>query len=222
MKHIICLLLLITVSKGISQNKEFSFWPGLKISYVESKRWKTDLYIQQRFNEINGIASNSFTDLNTTYKISENAKVALAYVFVLNTRSDNSISYRHQAYTEFVLSGSFRRFSYQYKPSFQIQYQDILSSEKGREATKFIRNKFQIEYNLSKKIDPYIYSEPRIELISNYITYNRFRIGAGIHINTGLYSQLDVYYLIQSRFYDVIPNQVYVLGLNYNYKIFNR
>ena len=223
MKKIILIsfIILIALTKAYCQKEDFAFWPGMKVSKNITKRWTTDLFVQARFSDNATFASNIFFDAGLKYKLSNHFRLGVDYVFVSQRSHKNPQSIGHQVYAEISYKTQYRKFKFNYKLIYQVQYQDVYSSEKGRIPGNYFRNKFQFDYNMSKLLDPFVYFEPRILIMPNgFLLYNRFRVGGGFHIKLNYHNQLDVYFLFQNNFNEGIPNKTYILGMNYNIMFF--
>ncbi len=203
---------------AIGQVNDFGFWPGLKISKELTHKLSLNFWTQMRSTENATRPMNYFNDLCLSYDLTKKISIEGAYVNVEHLQLDDRLSIQHQFYVDASWKSKIaKRLYFKYMPMLQVMFTDYYSSEKGKVPEYYIRNKFRLEYNLSKRIDPFCFVEPRHFLNKETPGYlNRMRYSLGFNYRINNHNSVDVYYMIQQEKNLANPTTLYIFGINYN------
>lgn len=104
-----------------------------------------------------------------------------------------------------------------YRPMYQQQYTNMLTSEDGYIPSKYLRNKVSVYYDLHKKYTPYVTCELFYQ--SKYFKgeFNRVRYETGIDYEFNRKHKINVFYLLQREFNEPNPIRSYIIGLGYKF-----
>ena len=162
-----------------------------------------------------------YTNLGIEYKVTKNFKAALVYRWIDKYQDDNTFSYRHRLMLDLTYKHKFGKITASYRQRFQVEERDIYSSENGRNPEWYSRNKIGAKYDLGKPYSPfasvefrYQFHDPRNIESENTWHRDRYVLGAEYKINSK--SSFAAYYLIQREYNVNVPNNLYIVGLEYS------
>ena len=118
----------------------------------------------------------------------------------------------------------YKKFTLAYRHRLQVENRNIQSSESGKVPEWYSRNKFDINYNLTKKLCPYFSTELRYQLhdprnVESDGTWHRIRFQGGIDYEYSKKSKFGIYYLIQKEYNVSAPENIFITGLEYSLSI---
>jgi hypothetical protein len=122
---------------------------------------------------------------------------------------------------DILLKKKFGGIALSYRQRIQSEVRDVYVSEYGRYPEWYSRNKFEIKFDLDKKITPYFATELRFQ-ISNPRSaesdglWHRIRYVGGIDYQRNKRDKFGFYYLIQNEFNVSEPQNLYIVGLEYS------
>jgi len=212
-------LLLAGLIPATAQTTDIKLWNAYKFSADISKRWSADIEQQIRFN--NNISSFDFalTEVSVAYKINKyiDAGGGIRYSY-LDYNTDESIDsydrFRWMADLKFDTDV----FTKDLKANLRFRYQESREVAGTTSPDRYLRTKFQLEYNLSKLVDPdvsyeiyYKFAEPsefrahRINISANW------RIIKKLHLETS--------YIYEWEINVNHPDKEHIIAIGLKYKL---
>ena len=196
-------------------------WNTLNIDCKINKKF-TGLFTQECRIKDNFTRLNLFyTNLGLEFKFNDFFKAALVYRFIEKYQDDNSFSFRHRLMLDLTLKKKFGKVGFSYRQRIQVEERDIYSSNIGNIPEWYSRNKFALKYDTDKRYTPYAavefryqFRNPRAWESDNTWHRNRYSFGVDYKINKK--STFGLYYLIQREFNVVLPQNQYIIGLEYS------
>lgn len=205
----------------LSQNNEdFMIWSGFSLKKDIAPRTSIGLRQEVRLEENASQVQKAFIDIGLRHKINKYVRVAVHYRNSQNVRKDLSFSSRHRINTDLILQNKWKFIVISYRLRYQMNFKDYFTSENGRIPDQFIRHKVQAEFDLNKRLTPYLASEffhtvpdfPNVDWVQN-----RFRIGVDYEITRN--NSLSIFYMLRTKQIIETPSTDYILGIRYNIKI---
>ena len=191
------------VTKGLSSKLTFLFTEELRI--------------RENFTRLNLF----YTNLGLEYKVAKNFKAALVYRWIDKWQDDDVFSYRHRLMLDLTAKHKFGKLTASYRNRTQVEERDIYTSASGRLPEWYSRNKFGAKYDMGTRYTPfasvefrYQFHDPRNVESDGTWHRDRYALGAEYTINTK--SSFAVYYLIQREYNVLSPQDLFIVGLEYN------
>lgn len=161
-----------------------------------------------------------YTDLGVAIRPIKFLKVSLAYRMIDKFLIDNTFSYRHRLMLDITIKEKFGQFALSYRHRLQSEIRNVYSSDNGTLPEWYSRNKFELKYDLDKPVTPYIaaefryqISDPRNVESDKTLHRNRYIVGLDYKINDR--NAFGLYYLIQNEYNVSVPENIYIVGLEY-------
>ncbi|MBI5540405.1 MAG: DUF2490 domain-containing protein [Bacteroidia bacterium] len=192
-------------------NIEKKFTKKITVLFTEELRFK------ENFSRLNLF----YTNLGVEYKFSDFFKAAFVYRFIEKYQDDNTFSFRHRLMLDLTVKKKFGNFGVSYRQRIQAEERDIYSSDAGAVPEWYSRNKVAIKYDSDKRYTPYVAMELRYqfhnprEWQSDY-TWHRSRYSFGVDYKLNKKNTFGLYYLIQREYNVVLPQNQYIVGLEYS------
>jgi hypothetical protein len=227
MKTIVFLLFILLgfVANSFSQSSnDAGLWTTFNIEKEVKKNVSVFLTQECRLRENFTRLNLFYTDFGLEIHPFKPLKVSLAYRMIDKFLIDNSFSYRHRLMLDISLKQKIGSFSLSYRHRLQSEVRNVYSSNKGGIPEWYSRNKFELKYDLNKHISPYLAAEYRYQIDdirndeSNGL-WHRQRYSIGIDYKKNDKNSYGIYYLIQNEYNVSSPQNIYILGLEYNYKL---
>lgn len=195
-------------------------WLSLNIEKKLSKRLELSLTEAYRIKENYTQHNLFYTDLGIAYKPAGFMKVSLSYRNVQKFRLDETVSFRHRLTMDIALKKKLGHWIPSFRQRIQTQVKDIYSSETGNIPVWFVRERFELKYDLDRPFQPYAAVEWRYQLkdprnMDLNGTWNRVRYTLGFDYKLNEKNALSLYYLIQRGFNVPEPQNLYITGLSY-------
>ena len=199
-------------------------WNTFNVEYKISKNtfgiFTQECRIKENFSRLNLFYSN----LGIGYKVSKNFKAAFVYRFINKYMDDGSFSFRHRLMLDLTIKHKLGDFEIAYRQRLQAENRNIYSSETGKLPEWYSRNKFELKYNLNHTFQPYVGIELRYQLhnprqIDSDDTWHRIRYFMGADFQINEKSSAGMYYLFQTEYNLANPQDLYIVGLEYNLKL---
>lgn len=214
MNKIVCFLLsFLTFTFAFNQVDDAAYWSELKIEKKINLRSSIGLCENIRLNENWSQLSTHFTQLEYNFKLLSQLNFSLAYRFAQKFKYDETMNYRNRFMFDVNYSFKFNRISIGIRERAQIQYQDALQNRWGEPISTF-RSKLNFEYDLEKKIKPFISGELFLENF-NFLNNVRFAFGFNYKFNKKL--DLDVSYIINKELQIENPTNYYIVSTSLKY-----
>jgi hypothetical protein len=172
--------------------------------------------LKENFSKINLF----YTEPGVVYRPYSFLKIELAYRFIAKKMLDDAYSFRHRLMLDITLRKKFGEWTLAYRHRLQAEERNIYSSENGDIPEWYSRNKITVKYDLHKKVTPYVSCELRYQIsdprnIESDQTWHRARYAAGLEYEMNKKSTFGLYYLIQHEWNVSIPENLYIVGLEY-------
>lgn len=208
---------------SVAQQNDAAFWPGMKFNYKFSKRWSSRFFAQERVDENMSRLSNLFGDVSLAYSLNKHLTVEGAYVYVVAVTQKEKPIHQHQTYFDVSYKKKIiRHLQFKYMGMWQAQLTNYNMSEDGHLPDYYIRNKFQLDYRITKHVEPFFFFEFRNKLFRTQPgSLNRFRYNVGVTYQFTKHYGVELYYMIQQAVQEVNPERTYILGVNFlmNFKL---
>lgn len=172
--------------------------------------------IKENFSRLNLF----YTNVGLEYKVLRNFKTAFVYRFVNKYQDDNTFSFRHRLMLDLTYKTKLGKLGLSYRHRLQAEERDMYSSAGGLIPEWYSRSKIAAKYDLDKPWAPYISAEFRYQLrdfrnVESDNTWHRSRYCAGVDYKKSERSTFGVYYLIQFEYNIPLPEDQYIVGLEY-------
>ncbi len=124
-------------------------WTGATFELQLNKKFRAEIEQQVRFDDTLSSYKGTFTEPGLRYKLNKHISFKVKYRYTIRPDDDN----RSRISVSGYYSWSKKKFplSFQYR----LKFQDTKEQNTEKKFT-FLRNKFTLEYNLSKKADPFL------------------------------------------------------------------
>lgn len=228
-RHIILLscLFLIVSFKAKSQQLVYpdaGSWNTFNIEYKFTKKISGLFTEEMRFKENFSRLNLFYTNLGIEYKFSDFFKAALVYRFIEKYQDDNSFSFRNRLMLDLAFKDKFKKIGISYRSRIQAEERDIYSSYDGAVPEWYSRNKFTFKYDTDKRYTPYVAIELRYQIRNPREwqidkKWHRNRYSAGIDYMLNKKSTVGIYYLIQREYNVLLPQNLYIFGLEYSLEL---
>lgn len=198
---------------------------GLWTTINAEKKLKNNFHIflteefrlKENFSQINLF----YTDIGFGYRPLNFLKVELAYRLTEKHLITDFYSTRHRLMLDIALKKKYGNFDLAYRHRLQTEVRNVNSSENGRVPEWYSRNKFTVKYDLQKKYTPYISTELRYQIddlrnIESDQTWHRARYALGFDYELDKKNKLGLYYLIQHEWNVSLPENLYIIGVEYS------
>jgi len=207
------ILLLFCSLSTLAQEQDFGLWSQFGVSYRFNK--KSDISLSYRIDLKDNVRQFRRSNFNLNYgrKISKRLNWSLYYRFYSNYSSDVHRFRTSLAWKKKVLKKT--RLQLRTLVQHDIEYFD-------RDWLQFYRpdyvwrNRILLEYNLPKKFEGFIYTEPFINLDYKGLEMYRLRSGIGVNRSKKRWKYgLEYFYQINT----ISRNELFVLQLGAEYDI---
>ena len=228
MRSIKFLLLVCFCGNYYTSNAQFSptysdagMWNTFSLDYAINKKvsvlFAEELRIKENYTRLNLF----YTNIGVEYTLNKYIKTSIVYRPIQKILDDNTFSNRHRLMWDASIKYKIKKISLSYRHRLQVEAKNIQSSELGHVPEWYSRNKIEIGYQATKKINPYIAIEMRFQLadprlISAYHQWDRIRYQFGVDYKLNGFSKVGVYYLMQRLFNVPSDENLYITGLEYS------
>ena len=185
----------VWTSIGFEKNLPYS----LSLEFEQELRLKDQLYI---FNQ-------TFSEVSLSYKVFDGLNIKIPYRYAvfddkIKQRLSLGVSYKY----------SFKPLSLKYRAKLQQSY------EKEETPRKLIRNKFILQYKLSKKIEPFFSGELFHQFNTNNNQLDEYRVSFGLAVDLPRKSSIKIFYIFKNEdLTKTNPDKINVFGLSYTFKL---
>ena len=213
----------------------FSFIPLLSAQYYDDagmwntinleKKFKNNLSVfiteEFRLKENFGQINLFYTDVGVGYRPYGFMKVELAYRSIEKHLITGFYSIRHRLMLDITFKRKIKDFNLAYRHRLQAEVRNVNSSDNGTIPEWYSRNKLTLKYDLKKKYTPYASCELRYQIddtrnTESEQTWHRGRYALGFDYELNKTSTFGIYYLIQHEWNVSVPENLYILGLEYS------
>ncbi len=194
------------------------FWTGLTVRAKVTKLISAQVEQQVRFAETIGAYKSTVTEVSLRLRPWEHLGGALSYRFTDRAgseRADDNDRQRWSADGFYTLGSGDTQWLFAHR----IRYQQARTSgEADGEAKTYVRNRLQLAYNLTKRVQPYVSGEFFYRLNGrNENQLNRFTLGLETRI--GKKFTLDTFFRVEKERNVKYPETAYVVGVTGLYRL---
>ena len=153
--------------------------------------------------------SQTFSEVSLSYKVFDGLNISIPYRYAvfddkIKQRLSLGVSYKY----------SVKPISLKYRAKLQRSY------EKDKIPEQLIRNKFILQYKLSKKIEPFFSGELFHQSNTNNNQLDEYRISFGIAVDLPKKKSIKLFYIYKKEdIYSQNIDEVIVFGFNFRFKI---
>ena len=204
--HFLLLLLLLQFSYAEKSNES---WNGINIEVKLPYSMKLGIEQNLRFVDQSPKFKQTFTEISLSYKLFKDVLIILPFRYAIfddktKQRLSFASSYKY----------SINPFSMKYRLKFQRVFED------GNFSNDMIRNKLWIRYKFNKRFRPFIAGEILQIEKSNKYQLDEYRFSLGFKIDFFKNRSINIFYTLKKEDINkLIPDQINVFGLGYNYTI---
>ena len=151
----------------------------------------------------------TFSEVSLSYKVVDGLNISIPYRYAvfddkIKQRLSLGVSYKY----------SFKPISLKYRAKLQRSY------EKEQIPEQLIRNKFILQYKLSKKIEPFFSGELFHQSNTNNNQLDEYRVSFGIAVDLPRKSSIKIFYLFKNEdLTKTNPERINVFSLSFRFKI---
>ena len=151
----------------------------------------------------------TFSEVSLSYKVFDGLNISIPYRYAvfddkIKQRLSLGVSYKY----------SIKPISLKYRAKLQRSY------EKDKIPEQLIRNKFILQYKLSKKIEPFFSGELFHQSNTNNNQLDEYRVSFGIAVDLPRKSSIKIFYIFKNEdLTKTNPDKINVFGLSYTFKL---
>lgn len=219
-------LLLFSLTRMYAQKvyPDFGMWNTVSVEKKINKKVSLSIDEEFRLKENLSKINLFYTNFGFNYKLSKKLKASLIYRNTQKAVDGRGYDIKHRLMLDVVYKEKLsKKFQFQFRQRFQFENNNIYSSRDGKYIESFLRSKFELGYNYTKKIKAYISEELRFQLHdprnpeSDY-GLHRFRTALGLDYNLNSANSVGIYYLVQNEIRVYKPNELFIFGLQYGFQ----
>ena len=153
--------------------------------------------------------SQTISEVSLSYKVIDGLKISIPYRYAV---FDDKIKQRLSLGASYKYK--FNPISLKYRAKLQRSY------EKDKIPEQLIRNKFILQYKLSKKIEPFFSGELFHQSNTNNNQLDEYRVSFGIAVDLPRKSSIKIFYLFKNEdLTKTNPEKINVFSLSFRFKI---
>lgn len=212
MKRLFCLFsLLLGIENVHAQTTDIELWSGGALNLKMHKRFSVSAEQVFKFNDTISHFKSAYSELGAKFKVNRMFSFGLNYRYIENPPTKNA----HRYSGDFIFNLGKKGFPLSFQYRLRYQHEAIVSNNNAED---YVRNKFKLDYNLFKLVDPYISLEPFFRFNGkNEFRAMRYEIGLEWRIIKNL--QLTSFYRLQKDVNVKKPDRIHVVGLMLSYEI---
>jgi hypothetical protein len=232
LKKIVIVLLLLPVFHTRAQQyyDDAQLWLSADLTKEVNKHFDVRFKLQGRMTNNMTELGRAYADIGVTYKVNKAVRFFGDYVFGQKRKNNGDFKTRHVLFAGIILKHEIKRWKLSYRNMLQARYVDPNSSNTGYIGYYFDRNKFEIQYEATKRMTFYAAEEINIPLNNPNVTgisISRTRSYLGTILNISKHQAVDLYFMFQAKLQqgdwfdqkDTYPNKrlkhFYVYGITY-------
>lgn len=214
MKRLLFYLFLVSPFISLqAQQKDAELWLGGNFNVKLNKKFQLGIKEQFRFNNNMASFKKELTELGLKYKINKHFAVKPGFRYVIVGNKNNQ--------RRFFLDGFYKWSKKDFPLSLQyrLRYQSTKNFNSNKNTTNYLRNKLEVEYNLSKLADPFV----SYELYFRFNQKNEFRVARftmGVDWKLNKRMSLATFYRLQKDIGSIKlskRNTSHIFGVIYSY-----
>ena len=170
-----------------------------------SFEFEQELRIKDRLSTF----SQTISEVSLSYKVIDGLNIGIPYRYAVfddktKQRLSLGVSYKY----------SLKPISLKYRAKLQKSY------EKDKIPEQLIRNKFILQYKLSKKIEPFFSGELFHQFNTNNNQLDEYRVSFGLAVDLPRKSSIKIFYIFKKEdLTKTNPDKINVFGLSYTFKL---
>ncbi len=218
-KVLVFLILSAFYAFANAQVKDVQLWTGPTVKYNITKRLKVDFEQEFRFNENISHYNFTFSEFGIKYEILKylDVKASFRQTFIPADLTGTALNDNDKSRLSLDASSSVKIFKTGLKAEYRFRYQNSWENA-STVSSHYLRNRIGLDYNLSKRVDPYINWENYFRLDNlNEFRQNRYTIGLSWRVTKKL--DLDSYIRYQGERNVKNPETDYIIGIGLKYSI---
>lgn len=192
--------------------QDFQLWTGAKLKADLPKRFSLAVQYQLRLDQDATAIKGSYISTEIGYEIIKNYLAAeFEYRYVAGFDKD-----RHRF--GFGIQGKYeyKKVTFSHRVVYQREHEYFNSSyERGHEPTNYLRNRFQVKFNLPKRWEAYVSIEPFIRFSNKLNDIDRVRTVGGFTWEFVKNHSFDLFYLFQADVNVSKPGMGHGIGFMY-------
>lgn len=193
---------------GFSQQSDFMNWYGVKLESDLFKEVEVQFESQLRTFENGTSLQRAYGELGISKTFAKIYSPSVSYRATVNSEGyGNRASLNHKL--KFDLSKDIKL---KYTLKTQLDWSAYSKTETR------LRNKVELGYDLTKKIDVYFMSELFYAHKYDYSNFNQLRLGFGIDYKLKKRRHLELFFFNDREFNEFSPDTQWVLGIQYSWK----
>lgn len=200
-------IFLLSYSAQVTTDSEL--WTGGTYKLGITKKVRFEFEEQFRFNNSISSYKNNFTELRVRYKFNKHIAVKGNIRHVIRYNDFNRRRFSIDAFYNWDKKSFPLRFQY------RLRLQDSKEFQTGKK-TDYIRNKFSLEYNLTKLVDPFI-SYELYYMFNQKNEFRTWRLTTGLNWKLNKQIDLSTYYRYQTEINVKKPQAQHIIGLMLTY-----
>ena len=217
----IYLLFLLILNYAPARSQNTGGWFGIEMKYDLPKGFSAELEGEMRTDFTYGfVVDQFFPQAGLSYKINKHFDVSGAYRFI-QKRENNGYYYNRNKYmfnlmTDFTVE----RFILKNRIRYQTQVKQYIDDELDAVPDKYIRDKFEIAYNIKNTpVEPYVSIEVFYPLNQFEInTINELRICGGVDVPVAKKQSVNISLMYNKERFTRI-NESYIVCLGYSFSV---
>jgi hypothetical protein len=217
----IVIQLLLNFPVLAQEEQDAVMWTTVNLEKKLNRKFSLQLTEEFRLRDNLRRLNLFYTDISLNWKTSDWLKTSLSYRWINKYQPEGFFSYRHRLSFDVIFRKKAADFILSYRHRIQAEVRDIGKSADGHVPEWYSRSRFEIKYNGGSRYQPYASLElryqlrnPREQISDGYWHRNRYALGLQYEIDKN--RNIGFYYLIQREFNISDPQQLYVIGLEFN------
>jgi hypothetical protein len=218
-KLLITLIISGVYALGYAQSKDVRLWIGPVVKYNINERFRVEFEQEFRFNENISKYDYTFSEFALRYKVFNylDMKTIYRHSFIPEGQTGSLLEEYDKSRISFNASTGTEIFETGIKVGYRLMYQHSWENT-TKIVTNYLRNRFEIEYNLSKLVDPYITYENYYRLDDkNEFRQNRYTFGLTWKVSDKL--DIDSFYRYENEINVKNPESDIIIGIGVIYVI---
>ncbi len=196
-------------------------WTGVTLRVKPLKRVNVDLEQQFRFEDGFSSLYSRFTELGIGYDLTKRLEIGAAYRHTDRSTGERVDDDRRRISAE--ASYTFGSDETAFTLAYRLRYQSAQTRSEEGERDDYIRNRLALDYNLTKRVQPYVTTELFYKL--NQVNMTRaFWFTMGLKSSIGKSFGINTFYRVEKELNKKRPQNNHIIGLmlTYRLKLYNK
>jgi hypothetical protein len=208
---------LISSGKVHGQQKDFQFWPSVKVNVEVVRNLKLHLEEEIRFRENSTLISREINDIGASYRLNNYMKVGIFYRLEADWKNADEYAWRNGIYSDLSLRYEINRFTIGYRIRVQSSRVEINSNEANLFNAIRHRHKLGVAYNIKGiPLSPFAEFELFANTGKNNQALSDYRTWIGLDFRVKKFHTFSLQYGIDKELYAVNPLTAYILAFGYS------